>query len=433
MGGADVWLPNLGDVGWMSDVVSRHAAALGLPGPVTAVQLLDVRLTHPHRPESPRCRGWATYLVTTRDGAPVQLYVKGYPTGGASETAWRRDQAARPAARSVHLPDLDLVVWPFPEDPRLRALPELVGGPRPASRIVPPAVREVLGWQPGDELRATVVRYQPEASATLRYEAARPGAPAVFAKHLGDGVVAEVAAWHTALLSTAGPRNGLRIATPLAADPVRGVLWTQGVPGSPMAQAVPTDRLPAATARVGTLLAALHGSALDTTQRVAAGDLLVEMHKKAAKLVRAHPPVAPSIDDLVTAATRRLEAARERVRTVHGDFHIDQLVWSAQGPVLVDLDSIASGPPELDLAEFLVDLALRGLPRATAQAVARALLSSYTTATGGEVDGALLTGCADAEFVNRCYRHLRRHTPGWQSALEAEVGRHSDVTSLLTV
>ena len=136
--------------------------------------------------------------------------------------------------------------------------------------------------------------------------------------------------------------------------------------------------------------------------------------------------------DLVAAATRRRrDVVRERGCTLHGDFHLDQLVSSAAGPVLVDLDSLLDGPPEVDLAEFLVDLALRDLPGAVTHEVARALLSSYTAATGAEVDAALLSVCADAEFVNRCYRHLRRHSPGWQSDLEAELARHPDVTSLL--
>jgi hypothetical protein len=58
-------------------------------------------------------------------------------------------------------------------------------------------------------------------------------------------------------------------------------------------------------------------------------------------------------------------------------------------------------------------------------------LSSYAAATGTEVDAALLEICADAEFLNRCYRHLRRHSPGWQSALETELGRHAEMRSLL--
>ena len=426
-----MWLPHLADVAWMTQHLSRHVAALGLPGPLATVELLDARLTHPHRPESPRCRGWATYLVTPRDAAPVQLYVKGYPAGGASESAWQQDRVTRPSGRSTHLPELDLVVWRFPEDPRLAALPDLVT-PRWGAGTLPPAVREVLGLTAADGPRATVVRYQPEASVTLRLETARPGAPSVFAKHLADGTVADVAARHQLLWSRSGQSRDLRIAEPLAADPVRRVLWTRGVEGRPLAESVHPDRLPAATEQLGPLLAALHGSSVATTSGIGVDDLLVEAHKKANKLVRAHPPISPLVTGLVETATRRRrDVVRERVCTLHGDFHLDQLVASAEGPVLVDLDSMVHEPPEVDLAEFLVDLALRGLPAATTQEVARALLSSYATATGGAIDAALLAICADAEFVNRCYRHLRHHSPGWQADLESELARHADLASLL--
>jgi aminoglycoside phosphotransferase (APT) family kinase protein len=121
------------------------------------------------------------------------------------------------------------------------------------------------------------------------------------------------------------------------------------------------------------------------------------------------------------------------VCTLHGDFHLAQLVSSARGPVLVDLDSMMHGPPEVDLAEFLVELALRGLPESVTQEVARGLLSSYSSASGIEIDAALLETCADIEFLNRCYRHLRRHSPGWQSALETALGRHAEMRSLLRV
>ena len=428
-----MWLPDLADAARMTEVLSRHAGPLGLPGGVASARLLDARLTHPHRPESPLCRGWATYLVTPVGAGPEQLYVKGFPSGGASEAAWQQDRAARSTGRSVHLSASDLVVWRFPEDPRLPALPTLVD-PRLATRMMPPAVRDVLGCEPGDAPRTTVVRYQPEASATLRIEVDGAGGPAVFAKHLADGAVADIAARHQALWSATDPHRGLRIAQPLAADPARGVLWTRGVMGHPLAETVLPDRLPEATAPLGALLAGLHASSLDTPERLTVDDLLAEAHKKAKKLVRAHPTVAPLVTGLVARATgRRGEVVNERVRTLHGDFHLDQLVSSGQGPVLVDLDSMLLGPPEVDLAEFLVDLGLRGLPGKVARDVAGGLLSSYATASGDEVDAALLAVCADAEFVNRCYRHLRRHSPGWESALEAELGRHADVTSLLRV
>jgi hypothetical protein len=426
-----MWLPNLADVGWMTDHLSRHVSALGLPGPVAAVRLLDARLTHPHRPESPRCRGWATYVVTPRDAAPVQLYIKGFPDGAAGKAAWEQDRVTRPTSHSVHLPDLDLVLWRFPEDPRLGTLPDLVV-PRRATRLLPPVVREVLGLEHRADPRTTVVRYQPEASVTLRLDAGPDDAPAVFAKHLPDGTVAGIGSRHRALWSAAEKSRGLRIAQPLAADPARGVLWTRGVAGRPLAGSVAPEQLPAATESLGPLLAALHACPVATTSSLGADELLAEAHKKAAKLVRARPPVAALVTDVVATATRRRrDVVRERARTLHGDFHLDQLVSSADGPVLVDLDSMVCGPPEIDLAEFLVDLALRGLPHTVTQEVARGLVSSYAAAAGTEIDAALLAVCADAEFVNRCYRHLRRHSPGWESALEAELGRHAEVRSLL--
>jgi hypothetical protein len=207
-------------------------------------------------------------------------------------------------------------------------------------------VRDVLGLPEGAEPRVTVVRYQPEASVTLRLEAGLETGPSVFAKHLADGTVADIAARHQALWSTSDPARGLRIAEPLAVDPVRRVLWTRGVAGRPLTETVRPDGLPEATAPLGPLLAALHATSVATTSSIGVDGLLVEAHKKADKLARAHPPIAPLVIGLVAAATtRRRDVVRERGCTLHGDFHLDQLVSSAAGPVLVDLDSLLVGPP----------------------------------------------------------------------------------------
>lgn len=424
-----VWVPNLTDVTWMTDVLRRHNGRLGLPGDVVAVQLLDARLTHPFRPASRRCRGWATYVVSAKGVEPVRLYVKGFPDETAARAVWQQDRATRGSGRCIYLYELDLVVWRFPEDPRLPTLPALVA-PRQVARLLPPPVRDVLVSSAGG-LRTTVVRYQPEASATLRLEVDGDGARTVFAKHLADGT-APIASRHQALWSRSDLPPELRIAEPLAADPVREVLWTRGVPGRPLTEAVDPARLPDATASVGAMLAALHSSGVPVRGRVDVDDLLAEAHGKATKLGRAHPALGPAVTDLVAATTRRrAEAGPERMCTLHGDFHLAQLVWSEQGPVLVDLDSMTHGPPEVDLAEFLAELALRGLPCGVARRVASGLLSSYSRASGTEIDAALLETCADIEFLNRCYRHLRRHSPGWEPALEEALGRHAEMRSLL--
>lgn len=420
-----MWLPLLADGAWVRDVVTQHAERLGLTGEVQDVRLVDVRLSNPHRPESKLCRGWATYVVELRAATSVLLYLKGF----ADEAAWLRERASGPPGRCTDLPGLELVVYRFPHDPRLPSLPALVD-PSLEPELLPSAVADLLGGRPVD-VRSAVVRYQPETSATLRLEVGVDG-PTVFAKHLADGAIADIAARQEALWALRGHEPSLRVAEPLAADSARRVLWTRGVPGHPLTTAVTSDALPTAAGPVGALLAALHRSDVEPEDSVRVDGLVHEMGKKAAKLAVAHPDVAPMVTALAaTAAARHENGVRERSRPLHGDFHLDQLVSSPDGPVLVDLDSMVRGSPELDLAEFLVDLALRRLPSTVAAAVARELGSSYVAAGGSPVDAALLELCADAEFVNRCYRHLRRHTRGWQEELEAELSRHDEMQRLL--
>src|SRR3954453_13288736 len=420
-----MWLPHLADGAWVRDVVTQYAERLGLTGEVQDVRLVDVRLSNPHRPESKLCRGWATYVVELRGATPVRLYLKGF----ADEAAWLRERASGPPGRCTDLPGLELLVYRFPQDPRLPSLPALVE-PSLEPELLPSTVVDLLGGRPVD-VRSTVGRYQPATSATLRLEGGR-GGPAVFAKHLADDGIADIAALQEALWAVGWQEPSLRVAEPLAADPVRRVLWTRGVPGHPLTTAVTTEALPAAAAPGGALLAALHRSGVEPEETVRVDGLVHEMGKKAAKLAVAHPGIAPVVTGLAATAVGRLaKGVRERSCPLHGDFHLDQLVSSPDGPVLVDLDSMVRGAPELDLAEFLVELALRRLPITVADAVARALVSSYVAAGGFRGDAPALELCADAEFVNRCYRHLRRHTRGWQEELEAELSRHDEMQRLL--
>src|SRR5688500_16826803 len=117
-----VWVPNLADPGWLTEVLSRHSDALGIAGAVTAVQLLDARLSHPHRPGTPLCRGWAPCTVTAGSGPPVQLYLQGFSDDAAGDLAWERVRDHPAGHQARRLPEVGLVVWPFPADPRLVSL-----------------------------------------------------------------------------------------------------------------------------------------------------------------------------------------------------------------------------------------------------------------------------------------------------------------------
>ena len=153
-----MFVPDIADAERMSEVITAHADELGLAPRVGPCRLLDARIRHSHRPSSPRCQGWATYSVPTNGEPAALLYVRGYP---ASAQPWGELVAAGRAGGAIHLPEYDLIVWKFPEDPSLPALPQLVDPTRivgllPTGRVMP------------DRLHVDVVRYQPDPGARGR-------------------------------------------------------------------------------------------------------------------------------------------------------------------------------------------------------------------------------------------------------------------------
>jgi hypothetical protein len=438
-----MWIPDLADAERMSVLLAPHAATLGLPGGLGGCRLVDVRLSNPHLPGTARCHGWATYVLQPAGEGPTGSRV---PDGrawfleahaaGTAGPVWAAYTAATPRTPARFLADLDVVAWPFPADPGLPLLAELLN-PRTAVRHVPgvtPPVRAVH-----------VVRHQPRTSAVLRVELA--DGTAVYAKLVDTGAVdvAELARTHEGLWERTRAGGPLRVAEPLGADPSLGLLWTRAVEGPGLAAHLDAGTAPRLADDVAALTATLHGTGIAGGTRVDLGDIADEARKKVAKLAVAHPVAA----ERLAALLDRLPALTARPAspvTVHGDLHVDQLVVTPDGPVLLDLDSIATGPRELDLAELVIDLVLREpgvdvldrfVPRLLAAYDRHAGHGGYGDDTGragtgaGGLDTELLGALADAEFVNRCYRHLRRHLPGWAADLERELDRHASVVRLL--
>ena len=100
--------------------------------------------------------------------------------------------------------------------------------------------------------------------------------------------------------------------------------------------------------------------------------------------------------------------------------------------MLVDLDSVATGDAELDLAELVVDVVLRSLPQPAVQAFVLELLEAYERhAPARPIRLGLLRALADAEFLTRCHRSLRRRAPGWEVELERALEHHAVLAAAL--
>lgn len=394
---------DLADPDLVAAVVRRHHRAIGLVEVPEAVDLLDVRIRNPQLPDSPRCRGWATVRVpaapggTGRDDVVLLL---------------RAGDHGQLAAGGTALPGLPLRVWSFPRDPGLSSLAPMTD-PQRAEGLLPEGLALRMA-------AVRVVRWQPGVSASLRCTLVGPaGHSAVYAKVLAHGALLAVDDVQRRLHAQCSA--DLRVAEPLGADPVHGILWTKEVVGRPLPAMLRTGD-PALVDRVarqaGRCLAALHSSpTVPLLRRVQPVDVVVEAVKKAGKIARAQPQHDDAVRRLGDLVAEGLAPAPDAPRPLHGDYHVDQLLDTPDGLVLLDLDEMVAGDPAVDLAELAVDLLLRGLPTGTTRRFLELVGSGYGLAGGVPPTTGILRGYAAAELLNRCYRHLRRPLPGWEADL----------------
>jgi Ser/Thr protein kinase RdoA (MazF antagonist) len=195
---------------------------------------------------------------------------------------------------------------------------------------------------------------------------------------------------------------------------------------------VEPDAIASMARGIAASLAALHGCGVPTPRVVRSEDCLAEGRKKAIRLGEALPRCSSALVGIAGQDGRLGTTGLAPPVVVHGDLHLDQLIAGPDGPVLIDLDSVATGDAELDLAEVVVDVVLRSLPLPAVRAFVGELLEGYERhAPARPIRLALLRALADAEFLTRCHRHLRRRAPGWEAELEQALGQHEVLTTVL--
>jgi len=371
------------DPGVMRAALAPYAAA-------DRVQVLQATRRAPRRNAASRaCRIAVCYRLQTLGRPDEIVYGKVYPQEVCAE------QVADTQDSPTWLREIGMLLWRLPRDPGLPQLAALLDG------------------------HTELVRYRPEERATLRR-----GSRYAKTFHGAEGAELFERFSHFGKSSEA-----FEVAAPIGYDAATRTFWQEGVDATALADIVTAQNCTEVMARVAQTLATLHATGPRFGPRRSNAALAAAALKRGVKIGRCMPELDTAARRVADAIAADVPPGSDAVQ-IHGDFHLDQLVSSPSGPVLVDLDSMVRGAAEIDLAEFLVDLALRGLPPGVTRDVAGRLLSSYREAAGSDLDGALLGLCADAEFVNRCYRHLRRYGTGWQRRLEAELSRRPAVRAV---
>lgn len=382
---------------------------LGFAGTIDALEISNTRFKSFLKPSSKHkfCFA-AVYRIELRSeqglpGGEAWIYLKAFVAGRSAAEYERHLSVGDP--RPILLPELDALAWRFPHTPGLPQLADFFSADELNSMVADRDGRE------GEHHHATtsveVVNFRPEQRCTLRVETLTAKGPvAWFVKTYADDTGRETFGRMSRLRRLAERHAiGLGIPRPVCYDERTRSLWLEEVRAEPLESRLIGERWQGHMWAVGRALARLHRHAEAGTTEWTPALLLGELAHKAARLVAVYPllrQILPTLIEQLTNAAPCLAALP--MVAIHGDFHIGQLLALDQDVVFCDLDELASGNPAQDLANFSVDLWLRGYARERVDAVERVILMAYCDEAGCDIDRAQFHWNAVIALANRAYR-----------------------------
>lgn len=346
---------------------------------------------------------------------PLQLHNVYYYPGRTLQAVWQVGHdvvtieavpAGRPqsAIPGTYLGDRPWVARVLPDDP---ALPTLAGAVDEAG-----ADADLFSYLPG---RRAVL-----GDPTRVIKVSTPQGAA--AAHLR-----QVALW-------SAPSRRFRMPRPLSVDAGRGLRVEQRVTGLPVESGLGRMSPAVLAALVAGELATLHACAppLDLPQSGALELVTRVQHKTLRTLRRALSPVAAHAEQVVAELASRVPAPGGPPVMVHGDCHLANLVLDGGGLIFLDLDDVAVGQPELDLAVFGSRLLLVALHQGvglekSAQVVA-ALPSAYRDVSGRDIPGDVFAWWLATTLIGRQVKTAIRHLAPGLHPLTSTLVRLADDT-----
>ena len=350
-------------------------------------------------------------------GPPEQLVrVDFTPPGEADQVAARARRRADDAACVMRLAGSDAVAWLVPEDERLPGLRRFLDDPAAA-------ISRALGMAPAGAPEVSVLSYVPRRRAVLRIDGAVPMI-AKLGRMRDEG---DCHARQVALARRAD--RGFRMPDPLGYDPVVGVRVESLIDGTSVEHLLDSVDLDALLGGVATAIVALHAEdPVPEAGAIGHHDLLEHLDTKTlGRLTATLPDLARRIAALAERLHETAPGATGRTVLLHGDLHPANLVIANDGPVFIDLDNLATGPPERDLGIFAGRLLLLGLKDggrvAEISDVARRMPEFYADAGGTAIDEGTFGWYVAASILTRQISNgIRRLGPGLTAIAEGLLG-----------
>ncbi|MFQ5682644.1 MAG: aminoglycoside phosphotransferase family protein [Candidatus Binatia bacterium] len=272
----------------------------------------------------------------------------------------------------TYLPELDMVVWAFPNDCKLRGLPKIVDADCLKEELLPEIITAKFGrgWHISN-VSPEIAHYVPQDTCTVRVrvllQQARTGerqSALLYGKIYADEKGAEIYGVMRELWESHARQSGqLRIAQPLGYHPQLKILWQLGLPGTTLLERdMVSPHFLTFLRKAAVTVATLHRSPGFYFRTISRSDSVARLRDARQILSLVRPSCQESLDPLIDRLLLQSENLGEQpVAVVHGDLHLKNVFVDGDQIALIDMDNLCHGSPWQDVASFIAYIVFNGI------------------------------------------------------------------------
>lgn len=346
----------------------------------------------------------------------------------ASTNKTEQLQSGSIAAPVIHLPELDCVIWVFPNDRKIDSLALLNDEKRLKQLVFPRLIKMHWGqhWQL-TELKSERVHYLPEHSCCVRTQVTINNAQSgenqthvLYGKTNYNNQGQQAFNQMTQLWNSKLRKQGvLAIPQPVVYLAKYKTLWQLGVPGRPVQDWV--KQHPDFYQRfdeIASQVAALHQSGISVEQQTEPISPDQKLNEVMALVSHIKPEINKLLFPLIAELKNTRPATSDRPEAVlHGDLHLKNVLADEQQVYLIDLDDLQSGDPLQDIGSLIATILYQSQiqvfsPAQAQQMIARFLYCYQNLVSWNIESGALRWYVAVALINERLSRSISRLKDG---------------------
>ncbi|MEK9142381.1 MAG: aminoglycoside phosphotransferase family protein [Nitrospirota bacterium] len=319
----------------------------------------------------------------------------------------------------AYLPEMEMVVWTFPNDRKLTHLSQLLDTQYLESHLPPKLAAMGLGeFCEIAMIKTEVLHYLPERSCIIRYTVTARRRPTVefctvilYGKTHRDNSGAET---YSVMRQLTEQMPGCAI--PLGYDQELRTVWQSHIPGEPLRwETLHAPHALEAIKGVARCVAEFHQCTVQTLHRFdlrAIDECLIETIEVAE---HACPALAGRIKSLVSALLSRrksMQWATTWTTPIHRDLKISNFLIDGERVSLIDMDCVCIGDPLIDIASLIASTHLNGIlgrcDRDGIGKVVEVLCSTYAEATARAISWPHLNWYTAAALLHEITRRSIR-------------------------